>query len=263
MSKKKSNNHHQELTLVVEDLHKSFGDLDVLKGVSLDARQGDVVSIIGSSGSGKSTFLRCINLLELPTQGKILLSGEEIMFKNTSKGRIPASNRQVARIRSQLGMVFQSFNLWQHMTILQNVMEGQVQVLKIAKNEAKERAEKILDRVGLYDKKDQYPAFLSGGQQQRAAIARAVAMEPKVMLFDEPTSALDPELVGEVLKVIRALAEEGRTMIMVTHEMKFARDVSTQILYLHAGNVEERGSPEEVFGSPKSERFKTFIQNIY
>jgi ABC-type histidine transport system ATPase subunit len=252
-----------ETSLEVIDLHKSFGTLEVLKGVSMSANQGDVVSIIGSSGSGKSTFLRCINLLEMPNSGTIRLSGEELKFKQSRKGRVPADNRQVARLRSQLGMVFQSFNLWQHMTVLQNVMEGQVHVLRVPKAEARERAEAILDRVGLLDKRDQYPAFLSGGQQQRAAIARAVAMEPKVMLFDEPTSALDPELVGEVLKVIRGLAEEGRTMIMVTHEMRFARDVSSEIIYLHEGKVEERGPPAQVFGNPESERFKTFIANIH
>lgn len=250
-------------TLEVEDLHKSFGDLEVLKGVSMTAHQGDVVSIVGSSGSGKSTFLRCINLLELPTSGTIRLSGEEAKFKQTRNGRVPADKKQVARLRSQLGMVFQSFNLWQHMTVLQNVMEGQVQVLKVPKAEARERADRILERVGLYDKRDQYPAFLSGGQQQRAAIARAVAMEPKVMLFDEPTSALDPELVGEVLKVIRGLAEEGRTMILVTHEMRFARDVSSEVVYLHEGRVEERGAPSDIFTNPSSERFAAFIQSTH
>lgn len=250
-------------TLEVEDLHKSFGELEVLKGVSMTAHEGDVVSIIGSSGSGKSTFLRCINLLELPTAGRICLSGEDVKFKQTKEGQIPADKRQVARLRSQLGMVFQSFNLWQHMNVLQNVMEGQVQVLGVPRAEARERAEKILDRVGLYDKKDAYPAFLSGGQQQRAAIARAVAMEPKVMLFDEPTSALDPELVGEVLKVIRGLAEEGRTMILVTHEMRFARDVSSEVVYLHEGRVEERGAPEDIFTNPSSERFAAFIKTTY
>ncbi|KPP84690.1 MAG: polar amino acid transport system ATP-binding protein [Rhodobacteraceae bacterium HLUCCO07] len=250
-------------TLEVEDLHKSFGNLDVLKGVSMTAHKGDVVSIVGSSGSGKSTFLRCINLLELPTSGTIRLSGEETKFKQTRNGRVPADQKQVARLRSQLGMVFQSFNLWQHMTVLQNVMEGQVQVLKVPKTEARERAKRILERVGLYDKRDQYPAFLSGGQQQRAAIARAVAMEPKVMLFDEPTSALDPELVGEVLKVIRGLAEEGRTMILVTHEMRFARDVSSEVVYLHEGRVEERGAPGDIFTNPSSARFAAFIQSTH
>ena len=249
--------------LEVEDIHISFGDLEVLRGVSMSARKGDVISVVGSSGSGKSTFLRCINLLELPGKGSIRLDGEAVRFRETGKGRLPADRRQVDRFRSQVGMVFQSFNLWQHMTVLQNVMEGQVQVLRIPRAEAIERADRILERVGLIDKRGQYPAFLSGGQQQRAAIARAVAMEPKVMLFDEPTSALDPELVGEVLKVIRGLAEEGRTMILVTHEMKFARDISTEIVFLHDGRVEERGPPDRMFGNPDTERFRSFISTIH
>ncbi len=222
------------MAVVVDDLHKSFGPLEVLKGVSLHARQGDVVSMIGASGSGKSTFLRCINFLEMPTRGRIVVTGEEVALKPGKDGDLhPTDKRQLERVRTRLGMVFQSFNLWQHMTVLQNVMEAPVHVLKVPKAEAKERAEALLQKVGLFEKRDQYPAFLSGGQQQRAAIARALAMEPKVMLFDEPTSALDPELVGEVLKVIRGLADEGRTMILVTHEMKFARDVSSHVIYLH------------------------------
>jgi octopine/nopaline transport system ATP-binding protein len=249
--------------VVVNDLHKAFGPLEVLKGVSLVAREGDVVSMIGASGSGKSTFLRCINFLEMPTRGQIIVNGEEISLKAGRDGNMqPTDNRQVERIRAQLGMVFQSFNLWQHMTILQNVIEAPVHVLKVPKAEATERAEKLLHRVGLYEKKDQYPAFLSGGQQQRAAIARALAMEPKVMLLDEPTSALDPELVGEVLKVIRSLADEGRTMILVTHEMKFARDVSSHVIYLHKGTIEEEGPPKQVFGTPNSERCKQFVSGL-
>ncbi len=250
-------------TLEVNDLHKSFGDLEVLKGVSLTAQEGDVVTMIGASGSGKSTFLRCINLLELPTAGDIKLKGEYVEFKNGRDHLIPSNKRQVERFRAQLGMVFQSFNLWQHMTVMQNIMEGPVQVLKTSKAEAKERAESILNRVGLWDKQYEYPAFMSGGQQQRAAIARALAMEPSIMLFDEPTSALDPELVGEVLKVIQSLAEEGRTMIMVTHEMKFARDVSTEVIYLHEGKIEEQGAPSQVFNNPKSERCKKFVQSVH
>jgi octopine/nopaline transport system ATP-binding protein len=175
----------------------------------------------------------------------------------------PSDRRQVERIRTKLGMVFQSFNLWQHMTVLQNVIEAPVHVLKLSKKEATERGEALLHKVGLFEKRDQYPAFLSGGQQQRAAIARALCMEPKVMLFDEPTSALDPELVGEVLKVIRDLAEEGRTMILVTHEMKFARDVSSHVMYLHKGIVEEEGPPKQVFGAPNSERCKQFVSSIH
>ncbi|MFT3671888.1 ABC transporter ATP-binding protein [Aestuariivirga sp.] len=252
------------MAVVVDDLHKSFGPLEVLKGVSLHARQGDVVSMIGASGSGKSTFLRCINFLEMPTRGRIVVTGEEVALKPGKDGDLhPSDKRQLERVRTRLGMVFQSFNLWQHMTVLQNVMEAPVHVLKVPKAEAKERAEALLQKVGLYEKRDQYPAFLSGGQQQRAAIARALAMEPKVMLFDEPTSALDPELVGEVLKVIRGLADEGRTMILVTHEMKFARDVSSHVIYLHKGVIEEEGPPKQVFSSPKSERCKQFVSGIH
>ena len=253
-----------QTAVVVDDLHKSFGPLEVLKGVSLIAKQGDVVSMIGSSGSGKSTFLRCINFLELPSRGRIVVTGEEINLKPGADGNLhPSDKRQVERIRTKLGMVFQSFNLWQHMTVLQNVIEAPVHVLKLSKKEANERGEALLHKVGLYEKRDQYPAFLSGGQQQRAAIARALCMEPKVMLFDEPTSALDPELVGEVLKVIRDLANEGRTMILVTHEMKFARDVSSHVMYLHKGIVEEEGPPSQVFGAPKSERCKQFVSSIH
>jgi len=250
-------------TLEVNDLYKSYGPLDVLQGVSLAASQGDVVTMIGASGSGKSTFLRCINLLELPTLGEIKLRGEAVKFKSGKDSLIPSDKRQVERFRAQLGMVFQSFNLWQHMTVLQNVMEGPVQVLRKSKSEALDEAETILNRVGLWDKRNEYPAFMSGGQQQRAAIARALAMQPSVMLFDEPTSALDPELVGEVLRVIKSLAEEGRTMIMVTHEMKFARDVSTQVIYLHEGKIEEQGSPSQVFNNPSSDRCRQFVQSVH
>jgi ABC-type histidine transport system ATPase subunit len=252
------------IAVEVEDLHKTFGQLEVLKGVSLRANEGDVVSMIGASGSGKSTFLRCINFLEMPTRGRISVAGEEIALKQGRDGDLhPTNARQVERIRTELGMVFQSFNLWQHLNVMQNVMEAPVHVLKVPKAEAKERAEALLHKVGLYEKRDQYPSFLSGGQQQRAAIARALAMQPKVMLFDEPTSALDPELVGEVLKVIRDLAKEGRTMILVTHEMKFARDVSSQVMYLHKGLVEEEGPPSQVFGSPKSARCKQFVSGLH
>lgn len=247
--------------VVVRDLHKYFGPLEVLKGVSMTAREGDVVSMIGASGSGKSTFLRCINFLEMPTQGRIIVAGEEVKLKRTSEGNsMPANPRQIERIRTQLGMVFQSFNLWQHMTVLENVIEAPVHVLKLPKAQAIKRGEALLHKVGLYDKRDQYPAFLSGGQQQRASIARALCMEPKVMLFDEPTSALDPELVGEVLRVIRDLANEGRTMILVTHEMNFARDVSSHVIFLHKGLIEEEGPPEQVFNHPKSERCKQFTK---
>jgi octopine/nopaline transport system ATP-binding protein len=253
-----------EPAVVVENLHKSFGQLEVLKGVSLVAHQGDVVSMIGASGSGKSTFLRCINFLEIPTSGSITVTGEHVKVRPGKDGDlVPVDRRQVERIRTRLGMVFQSFNLWQHMTVIQNVIEAPVHVLKAPRAEAIERAEALLNKVGLFDKRDQYPAFLSGGQQQRAAIARALAMEPEVMLFDEPTSALDPELVGEVLRVIRDLAEEGRTMLLVTHEMKFARDVSSHVIYLHKGLIEEEGPPSQVFGSPRSDRCKQFVSTVH
>ncbi len=249
--------------VVVNNLHKKFDDLEVLRGVSLQANEGDVLSIIGSSGSGKSTFLRCINLLELPTSGDIRIAGESIAFKQSKQGLVPEDSKQVQRLRTKLGMVFQSFNLWSHKTVIQNVMEVPVHVLKQSKQDALERAEHFLNRVGLWEKRDQYPAFLSGGQQQRAAIARALAIEPRVMLFDEPTSALDPELVGEVLKVIHDLADEGRTMILVTHEMKFARDVSNQVIFLHHGKVEESGTAQQVFYETKSERCKAFVSSIH
>ena len=246
--------------VVVEDMHKRFGSLEVLKGVSLVAHEGDVISMIGSSGSGKSTFLRCINLLEIPDEGRVLINGELIRMKRNRHGRtVPAEPRQVDRIRTRLGMVFQSFNLWTHMTVLENVIEAPVHVLKVPKAEATERAHDLLRKVGLYDKRDAWPSHLSGGQQQRVAIARALAMQPKVMLFDEPTSALDPELVGEVLRVIRQLAEEGTTMIIVTHEMNFAREVSSQVIFLHQGRIEEQGPPADLFGAPRSERCRQFL----
>lgn len=249
-----------EAALVVHDLHKSFGNLEVLRGVSLTANEHDVISILGSSGSGKSTFLRCINLLETPTAGDVYVQGELIKMKKDRGGEPhPQDQAQVDRIRAKLSMVFQQFNLWSHMTVMQNVIEAPIHVLKVPKDEAVARAEAVLQRVGMYDRRDYYPAHLSGGQQQRAAIARALAMEPELMLFDEPTSALDPELVGEVLKVMRSLAEEGRTMLVVTHEMGFARDVSSKVMFLHQGQVEEDGSPDQVFDNPKSERFQQFL----
>ncbi|HEX6142568.1 MAG TPA: ABC transporter ATP-binding protein [Geminicoccaceae bacterium] len=245
--------------LLVKDLHKRFGPLEVLKGVSLQARNGDVISMIGSSGSGKSTLLRCINLLEVPDSGEVQVGGELIRMVQGKGGARPEDPKQVDRIRTRLGMVFQSFNLWSHMTVLENVIEAPVHVLKTPKAEAVRRAEALLAKVGIADKRDHYPSHLSGGQQQRAAIARALAMEPQVMLFDEPTSALDPELVGEVLRVIRDLAEEGRTMLIVTHEVGFAREVSTRTVFLHAGRIEEEGPPREVFNNPKSERLRQFL----
>lgn len=247
--------------LVVEDIHKSFGSVEVLKGISLTAQRGDVISILGSSGSGKSTFLRCINLLEIPNAGRVSVGGETIEMRNGKNGgdRLPADRRQVERLRTRLAMVFQGFNLWSHMTVLENVIEAPVHVLGVPKAEAIERGHALLRKVGIEERKDYYPAHLSGGQQQRAAIARALAMEPDVMLFDEPTSALDPELIGEVLKVMRDLADEGRTMLVVTHEMGFARDVSNKVMFLHEGRVEEEGDPKEIFSAPKSERFKGFL----
>lgn len=254
----------QVATLEVQNLCKRFGSNEVLKGINLTASKGDVVSIIGSSGSGKSTFLRCINLLETPTSSDVYVHGELIRMKTDKSGeRIPADVKQVARIRSRLAMVFQSFNLWSHMTVLQNIIEVPVHVLKIPRQEAIAKAEALLHRVGLYERRDYYPGHLSGGQQQRAAIARALAVDPEVMLFDEPTSALDPELVGEVLSVMRGLAEEGRTMLVVTHEMAFARDVSNKVMFLHQGRVEEEGDPKELFANPKSERFRQFISSTY
>jgi octopine/nopaline transport system ATP-binding protein len=248
------------IALSVRDMHKSFGPVEVLRGISLDALEGEVVSILGSSGSGKSTFLRCINLLETPDSGEVTVAGETIRMQRTARGAHRASDgRQVDRIRSQLGMVFQSFNLWSHKTVLENVIEAPVYVQGRSRAECIEEAEALLAKVGIADKRNFYPAHLSGGQQQRAAIARALAMHPKVMLFDEPTSALDPELVGEVLRVMRALAEEGRTMLVVTHEMGFARDVSSRVIFLHKGVVEEDGKPQDVFSNSRSERFRQFI----
>ncbi len=246
--------------LVVEDLHKSFGDVEVLKGVDLDAREGDVISMLGASGSGKSTFLRCINLLETPNRGTVTLHGETIRMKLGKQGEpVPEDMNQVIRMRARLGMVFQGFNLWSHMTVLQNVTEALVHVLKMPKNEAADKAGSVLQKVGMYDRRDYYPAHISGGQQQRAAIARALAMEPDIMLFDEPTSALDPELVGEVLKVMRNLADEGSTMIVVTHEIGFAKDVSNKVIFLHEGLIEAEGPPQQMFGNSESDRFRQFL----
>ncbi len=246
--------------LVVEDIHKSFGPLEVLKGVSLTAHDGDVISIIGSSGSGKSTFLRCINFLETPDRGRIVVGGEEIRIRTDKNGRhLGADHKQIDHLRTRLGMVFQSFNLWSHMTVLQNVMEGPVHVLKRPKADVRDDAMALLEKVGIAEKHAAYPSELSGGQQQRVAIARMLCMNPQVLLFDEPTSALDPELVGEVLKVMHDLADEGRTMIVVTHEMGFAREVSGETIFLHEGRIEEQGPPAELFGNPKSERCRQFL----
>ncbi|MCP3713105.1 ABC transporter ATP-binding protein [Paraburkholderia sp. CNPSo 3274] len=247
--------------LIVDDLHKKFGENEVLKGVSLKAKAGDVISLIGSSGSGKSTFLRCINFLESPCSGRVTLNGEEIRTNADRGGALRVSDpKQLQKMRTRLSMVFQHFNLWAHMTVLENIIEAPVSVLGLSRSEAEARARKYLDKVGLAASVEhKYPSHLSGGQQQRVAIARALAMEPEVMLFDEPTSALDPELVGEVLKVMQKLAEEGRTMIVVTHEMGFARNVSNHVVFLHKGKIEEQGDPKEVLNTPRSERLQQFL----
>ena len=247
--------------LDIRNLHKQYGHLEVIKGVDICAARGDVVALIGSSGSGKSTILRCANLLEDSQQGEILFKGEAVTWKGTGLKRHPADPNQVLRIRTNLSMVFQQFNLWSHMTILQNVMEAPVTVLGRDRAEVERAARGYLDKVGIGDKCDVYPAQLSGGQQQRAAIARALCMEPEALLFDEPTSALDPELEQEVVKVIKDLAAEGRTMLIVTHDMKLARDVSSHVVFLHQGRVEEEGAPDTLFGAPKSERLRGFLSS--
>ena len=257
-----------ENAIEANDLTVVFGE-GATRNVAVDQVSfalpiGGSFGLVGESGSGKSTFLRCINLLELPSAGEIAIAGETIKFTPPKNGEMhPADKKQLQRLRTNLGMVFQSFNLWGHMTVLQNVMEAPVHVLGQSKAEAREKSEAMLQRVGLYEKRDQYPAFLSGGQQQRAAIARALALEPQAMLFDEPTSALDPELVGEVLKVIQGIAEDGRTMILVTHEMAFAREVSSNVIFLHQGLVEEEGTPDKVFNNTSSERCKAFVKSVH
>ncbi|MCC7320300.1 MAG: amino acid ABC transporter ATP-binding protein [Rubellimicrobium sp.] len=245
----------------IRDLHKSYGSLEVLKGVSITARAGHVVAMIGSSGSGKSTLLRCCNLLEDSQQGDVVFCGEPVRWKGTGLGRRPADHAQLVRIRTNLSMVFQQFNLWSHLSVLQNVMEAPVQVLRRDRAEVESKARHYLEKVGIGDKADAWPAQLSGGQQQRAAIARALCMEPKALLFDEPTSALDPELEQEVVRVIKALADEGRTMIIVTHDMKLAADVADHVVFLHRGLIEEEGPPETLFGAPKSERLRQFLSH--
>jgi len=246
--------------LQIEDVHKRFGSNEVLRGVSLSADAGDVIAIIGSSGSGKSTLLRCINMLERPNAGRITVAGEALALVPDKNGELMAQDpRQLQRLRTKLAMVFQHFNLWSHMTVLQNIIEAPVHVLGISRAQAVETARKYLQRVDLQGMEDRYPAHLSGGQQQRVAIARALAVEPEVMLFDEPTSALDPELVTEVLRVMQTLAQEGRTMVVVTHEMGFAREVANQLIFLHKGQIEEQGVPREVLAKPKSERLAQFI----
>ncbi len=243
-----------ETLLSVKNIHKCFGQTEVLRGLSLNAERGDVISLIGASGSGKSTFLRCINVLDHAERGEIRCAGEHITLPQ-------AHPEQLQRLRSKLAMVFQQFNLWSHMTVLQNVMEAPVQVLREPLDTVRKRAMALLEQVGVADKADHYPSYLSGGQQQRVAIARALAMNPEVILFDEPTSALDPERVGEVLNVMRALAQEGRTMIVVTHEMSFAREVSDQVMFLHQGQIAEQGPPEQLFGAPSSPELRQFLSH--
>jgi arginine/ornithine transport system ATP-binding protein len=242
------------------DLHKRYGAHEVLRGVSLAAHAGDVLTVIGSSGSGKSTLLRCLNLLEQPHRGTLHLGDEALRLVPDRDGSLRAADaKQLQRWRARLSMVFQNFNLWQHLSALDNVTEAPMRVLGLSRSEAVDRARALLARVGVGHRETLYPAHLSGGEQQRVAIARALAMEPAVMLFDEPTSALDPELVGEVLKVMRDLAAEGRTMIVVTHEMGFAREVSNRTVFLHQGVVEEEGSPSDVLVRPRSERLQAFL----
>ncbi|EIF31912.1 ABC-type histidine transport system, ATPase component [Burkholderia sp. Ch1-1] len=247
--------------LAVQDIHKRFGDNEVLKGISLTANKGDVISIIGASGSGKSTFLRCINFLEQANSGKIVVDGEEVKTQLSKSGSVDVvDHKQLRRVRTKLAMVFQHFNLWAHMNVLENVIEAPIHVLGVPRREAEERARGYLEKVGLLPRVEkQYPSHLSGGQQQRVAIARALGMNPDVMLFDEPTSALDPELVGEVLRVMQKLADEGRTMVVVTHEMGFARNVSNHVMFLHQGRTEEEGAPDEVLTAPRSDRLKQFL----
>lgn len=252
-----------EVIVKVVDLHKSFGDLEVLRGISFEMLKGDVLSIIGASGSGKSTLLRCINNLEQPTSGEVYICGGPMGFRINKHGhRHHESQRNISKLRMEIGMVFQQFNLWPHLTALGNIMEAPVRVRKLGVAEARDIAMYLLKKVNLVDKKDEYPARLSGGQQQRVAIARALAMKPKVLMFDEPTSSLDPELIGEVLEVMLSLAKEGSTMIVVTHEMGFAREASRRILFLHNGLIEEQGTPKQLLTNPRSKRCREFLSKV-
>lgn len=246
----------------VKGLHKHYGDFEVLKGIDFSAHEGEVISILGASGSGKSTFLRCLNLLELPSAGTLNVFGEAVKLKPGERDLHIADRKQVDRLRTQVAMVFQNFCLWSHLTVLENLMEAPIHVQRRNRAEVRTEALAALDRVGLSERADYYPVQLSGGQQQRAAIARALVMKPRVLLFDEPTSALDPELVGEVLKVMRDLASEGRTMLIVTHEMAFARDVSSRILFLEQGRIAAHGTPQELFGGGINERFDQFVSRF-
>ncbi len=246
----------------LENVCKSFGALQVLRNINLEVDKGEVVCIIGPSGSGKSTLLRCLNHLERITSGRVYIDGQMVDERIAGKDQLKVSQKKVSRLCTELGMVFQRFNLFPHMTALQNVMEALMTVKKIPKQEAEDDAVKLLIKVGIEDKKDEYPSRLSGGQQQRVAIARALAMKPKIMLFDEPTSSLDPELVGEVLEVMKALAEEGMTMLVVTHEMGFAKEVGSRVIFMDNGEIKEEGKPEEIFSNPKNERTRAFLQKV-
>lgn len=247
--------------LQLRDLRKSFGDLEVLKGVSLDVHEGEVIAIVGVSGSGKSTLLRCVNLLEIPTGGEIVFAGERVPYE-MARGGMFSSGRALSALRSEIGMVFQQFNLWPHKTVLQNVIEAPMTVKGLSRPEATGRAEQLLESIGLVEKRNEYPSRLSGGQQQRVAIVRALAMQPKLMLFDEATSSLDPELVGEVLDLMAQLAHGGMTMMVVTHEIQFARQVSDRTIFIDQGLIEEQGPSREVLANPKSERTKRFLDRV-
>jgi len=251
-----------ETMVKAEGVHKSFGRLEVLKGIDLEVRRGEVMCMLGPSGSGKSTFLRCINHLEKINAGRLMVDGELVGYREAGGKLHELNERDVARNRAQIGMVFQNFNLFPHMTALENVMLAPVRVMKVSRDEARRRGIELLNQVGLGDKLDTYPVALSGGQQQRVAIARALAMQPKLMLFDEPTSALDPELVGDVLDAMRQLAKNGMTMIVVTHEMGFAREVADTAVFMDDGVVVESGAPSEVLVNPKHERTKTFLSKV-
>jgi polar amino acid transport system ATP-binding protein len=248
--------------VLAEGVHKYFGRLEVLKGIDLEVQRGEVCCLLGPSGSGKSTFLRCINHLEKVTAGRLSVDGDLVGYRQDNGKLYELKERETARARAQIGMVFQRFNLFPHMTALGNVAEAPIKVQAESKSVALDRGRKLLDRVGLSDKVDAYPSQLSGGQQQRVAIARALAMQPKLMLFDEPTSALDPELVGEVLDVMRGLAEEGMTMVVVTHEMGFAREVGDTVVFMDGGVVVERGDPRSVISNPQEERTKAFLGKV-
>ncbi|AZD86063.1 amino acid ABC transporter ATP-binding protein [Pseudomonas chlororaphis] len=253
----------EELVIEALDIHKSFGDLEILKGISLQVRRGEVVVLIGASGSGKTTFIRCINLLEDIQAGQIRVAGQPMGYRTRANGSLVRdSERNIARQRRDIGMVFQRFNLFPHMTALENIIEAPVHVLGIPRAAAEQQARALLKRVGLAEKAGHYPSMLSGGQQQRVAIARALAMKPQAMLFDEPTSALDPETVGEVLQVMKELAEEGMTMVVVTHEMGFAREVADRVVVLDQGELIEQGPPEQIFSQPRHARTRAFLSRV-